>query len=169
MKQAIAKLTPDYNTARMVREYAERFYVPSIELSRRMRADDLQGAKALVAWKERVRAAWSSVTITDVSLVSPAKLAVGEEVAVTTKVHLGDLTPNDVAVEIYHGPTAGGHELTKGTIVRMQLSATASDGVCTFTGRIPTIESGSYALAARVMPYNPEMSHPYETSLVRWA
>ncbi len=169
MKQAIAKLTPDYNTARMVREYAERFYVPSIELSRRMRANELEGAKALVAWKERVRSAWASVAITDVSLVSPAELAVGEELEVTTKVRLGDLTPDDVAVEIYHGPTAGGHELTNGTIVRMRLSSTSSDGVCTFTGRIPTVESGSYALAARVMPYNPEMSHPYETSLVRWA
>ena len=172
MKQAIASLIPDFNTAHMVREYTERFYVPSIELSRKRRDDDLRGAKALVAWKERVRAAWSSVAIADVSLVSRSELAVGEKLGVEAKVQLGTLTPDDVSVELYHGREhgpRGAHELTNGAIVPMTLASVGSHGLHTFTGSIPTIESGAYAVAARVMPKNPEMSHPYETSLLRWA
>jgi hypothetical protein len=45
----------------------------------------------------------------------------------------------------------------------------AGDGAWRFTGEIPTAESGAHALAARVVPYNETMTHPYETSLIRWA
>jgi hypothetical protein len=42
-------------------------------------------------------------------------------------------------------------------------------GVHRFVGEIPTRGSGAHAFAARVMPWNAAMTHPYETSLVRWA
>ena len=97
------------------------------------------------------------------------ELAVGEDVVVEAKVRLGKLAADDVAVELYHGPTNGGHTLPSGEVVRMKLARDLGDGLFSFEGRVPTIESGAYALAARVMPYNPAMSNPYETSLVRWA
>ena len=79
-------------------------------------------------------------------------------------------SPADVAVELYHGPTAGGHELLRGAVVRMRLAGNGlAQGLYRFTGEIPTKDSGAHAFAARVMPWNASMSHPYETSLVRWA
>jgi starch phosphorylase len=169
MKSSIAKLVPRYNTARMVREYSERFYVKAIELSSRMTDRDLAGAKALTAWKERVRDAWPSVAVTGIDLQSHEEVAVGEPVRVAATVRLGPLEPGDVAVELYHGPTAGGHEIDRGTIVRMKPGERGSDGVWRFTGAIATAESGDHAFAVRVVPYNDAMSHPYETSLIRWA
>jgi starch phosphorylase len=173
MKGAIASLVPTFNTARMVREYAERFYVPSAALSLHMTADKLAAATALATWKQRVRDAWPGVKIQEVSLRSPAELKVGEKARVSAVVQLGKLTPADVAVELYHGPTSGGHELAHGEIVRMTLEETggavAADGVYRFVGEIPTKDSGAHAFAARLMPWNAAMTHPYETSLIRWA
>jgi starch phosphorylase len=169
MKNAIAKLVPAYNTARMVREYTKRFYVPAIKLTYKLTYDGLAAAKALTAWKGRVRDGWPDVAVKAIRLESPDEVAVGEPVVVSATVHLGWLTPDDVAVELYHGPTAGGHELAKGSIVRMQPTERAGDGAWHFRGEIPTHESGAHAFAARVVPYNEAMSHPYETSLIRWA
>jgi starch phosphorylase len=169
MKSSIAKLVPRYNTARMVREYSERFYVKAIDLSTRLTDRDLAGAKALTAWKERVREAWPSVAVTGIDLQSLEEVAVGEPVRVAATVRLGPLEPGDVAVELYHGPTAGGHEIERGKIVRMKPGERGSDGVWRFTGAIATDESGAHAFAVRVVPYNDAMSHPYETSLIRWA
>jgi starch phosphorylase len=169
MKNAISKLVPQYNTARMVREYAERFYVPAILHSFDMVRDDLAGAKALASWKDRVRAAWPSVTIQEIALRSPVEVQVGEVMRVEVIVQLGALSPDDVAVELYHGPTAGGHELGRGRVVRLQLAEKVGDGRYRFAGEIPANESGAYAFAARLMPWNAAMSHPYETSLIRWA
>jgi starch phosphorylase len=169
MKNAIARLVPDYNTHRMVREYTERFYLPSIRATHRMKDADLAGAKALTAWKGRVRGAWPQIAIKDVAMRSSGELKVGETMRVETAVHLGELTPDDVAVELYHGPTAGGHDLAQGALVRMRLVGNNGDRIYRFEGEIPARESGAHAFAVRVMPWNAAMSHPYETSLVRWA
>jgi starch phosphorylase len=169
MKSAIALLVPTFNTARMVREYAERFYVPGAALSHHMMADKLAAATTLAAWKQRVRDAWPEVRIQEVIMRSPEALTVGEKAVVSAVVQLGSLTPEDVAVELYHGPTEGNHELSHGEIVRMRLDGQVSNGVCRFTGEIVTKDSGAHAFAARLMPWNAAMTHPYETSLIRWA
>jgi starch phosphorylase len=169
MKSSIAKLVPAYNTMRMVREYSSRFYAPSIKLTRKMTDGELDAAKALTAWKERVRAAWQAVSVRDIRLESMDEVAVGEPLKVSATVFLGVLTPDDVAVELYHGPTSGKHEIDRGTIVRMKAVERNSEGAWHFAGEIPTQASGAHAFAARVIPYNEAMSNPYETSLVRWA
>ena len=170
MKNAISKLVPQFNTARMVREYATRFYVPSIALTHEMTDQGLAGATRLTSWKQKVREAWPSVAIKEVATKSPEELRVGEAMKVEATVQLGTLTPADVAVELYHGPTAGGHELANGEVIRMTLLGNGgAPGVYRFIGEIPTKDSGAHAFSARVMPWNAAMSHPYETSLIRWA
>ncbi len=168
MKGSISHLSPRYNTARMVREYARRFYVPSIGLHAKLVGGDLAGARALTAWKDKVRAAWPGVAVRSITTPSPGEVAVGQAVAVEATVALGTLAPSDVAVELYHGPTAGGHEIARGHIVRLTEAGKADDA-WRFVGQIPTTESGDHAFAVRVVPYNEAMSHPYETSLIRWA
>ncbi|HLK38081.1 MAG TPA: alpha-glucan family phosphorylase [Polyangiaceae bacterium] len=169
MKSTIGKLAPRYNTARMVREYVRRFYLPAIKLSRMLVSDNLASAKALTIWKDRVRDAWPGVAVREIRLESRDEVAVGESMKVSTTVHLGPLTPDDVAVELYHGPTDGGHDVTKGRIVRMRAVNRANDGDWLYAGEITASESGDHAFAARIVPYNEAMSHPYETSLIRWA
>jgi starch phosphorylase len=169
MKNAIAKLVPTYNTARMVRQYTTRFYVPAIKLTRKLIEDDLAAAKSLAAWKDRVRGAWQGVAVRDVRLESRDEVAVGEPLKVSAMVQLGTLTPDDVAVELYHGPTHGGHEIARGSIVRMRPVERDGDGTWRYAGEIRTDDSGAHAFAARIVPYNDAMSHPYETSLIRWA
>ncbi|HEY1691159.1 MAG TPA: alpha-glucan family phosphorylase [Polyangiaceae bacterium] len=169
MKHAIACLVPQYNTARMVRQYTARFYVPAIKLTHKLFDGELAAAKALTAWKDRVRGAWQGVAVEGIEVESPSELAVGEPLKVGATVRLGTLTPDDVAVELYHGPTNGGHEIGRGKIVRMHVGARLADGAWRYAGEIPTDASGAQAFAARIVPYNEAMSHPYETSLIRWA
>lgn len=178
MKDSIAKLVPEFNTSRMVKEYTERTYAPAIARAAGFAENGgLAAVEDLVAWKQRVRAGWSAVAVVDVAVAprsgAPARadseVRVGELVEVEARVRLGDLRPEDVVVELYFGPTMGGHELRAGSLARMRVVGTNPDGTHTFAGGIPTHESGSHAFAARVMPWNVAMSHPYETSLVRWA
>ncbi len=168
MKNAIKLLTPTYNTARMVREYSERFYVPSIALSGRMTDADFAGARELATWKERVRAAWPNVRVDGVEQISASQVEVGDAVHVKANVSLGGLSQSDVVVELYYGPTGGGHELSRGQLARMSVIDTAADGTLVYAGKMPASESGAHAFAVRVMPYSDAMSHPYETSLIKW-
>jgi starch phosphorylase len=168
MKNAIAKLVPRFNTSRMVRQYTTRFYVPAIKLTRQLTDDNLAGAHRLTAWKDRVRAAWPDVAVKAVHLESPDEVAVGDPVRVSADVVLGSLSPDDVAVEVYHGPTGGGQSIDRGRTVRMQVGERGADGVWRYTGEIATGQSGAHAFSVRIVPYSATMSHPYETSLIRW-
>ncbi len=167
MKATIAHCVPEFNTARMVKEYTGRFYVPSIDKTGDMMRSDLAGAKDLAAWKDRVGAAWNDVAIRDVK-VDHTELVVGEAMRVHAEVSLGAITPGDVVVEVYHGPTAGAYDLAEGTATPMKLHA-SRDGVHTFVGDVPTKESGTHAFAVRVVPYRETQSHKFETGLIRWA
>ncbi|HEX4517200.1 MAG TPA: alpha-glucan family phosphorylase, partial [Polyangiaceae bacterium] len=168
MKNAIGYLAPEFATMRMVREYTERFYVPSHKLWHRMVDGDLRGARELWAWKERVRKGWPAVRVAQVAQKSSDSVRVGDAVRVSATVELGELSPEDVVVELYYGPTQGGLELDRGQVIRMKVEEQEGSGRYRYSGDIPTRESGAHAYAVRVMPYSAAMSHPYETSLVRW-
>jgi starch phosphorylase len=168
MKNSISMLVPEFNTQRMVREYTETFYAPAITLTEKLRADNLAEARRLVEWKEKVNRAWPKVAVKSVNLRAREQLFVGEAMDVDAVVDLGSLAPEDVVVELYYGPTAGGHELGHGKVARMAMEGRNDDGLFRFRGQIPMSESGAHAFAARVMPHNPILTHPYETSLVRW-
>jgi starch phosphorylase len=116
-----------------------------------------------------VREAWPLVAVKEIRLESRDEVAVGEPVRVSAVVELGSLAPEDVAVELYHGPTGGRHEIGRGHIVRMRAVERSSSGGWLYSGEIATHESGDHAFAARVVPYSEAMSHPYETSLIHWA
>lgn len=169
MKSCIGKLVPEFNTSRMVREYAKRFYVPAIKLTQRLADGDLEAAKALCAWKNRVHETWPAVAVREVRIESEDEVPVGEPIRVSALVDLGALTPGDVAVELYYGPTSGGHEVVRGVIVPMPAVEKGENGTWRFSGEIPTKDSGAHAFSVRVVPYNEAMSHPHETSLIRWA
>ncbi|MGA2449554.1 MAG: alpha-glucan family phosphorylase [Polyangiaceae bacterium] len=169
MKNAIARLVPRFNTSRMVRQYTTRFYVPAIKLTRQLTDDNLAAAHRLTAWKERARAAWTGVAVKSIRLESADEVAVGEPVRVSAEVVLGALTPDDVAVELYHGPTGGGQSIERGRTVRMQVAERTADGSWRYAGEIATGQSGAHAFAVRIVPFSAIMSHPYETSLIRWA
>jgi starch phosphorylase len=115
-----------------------------------------------------VRKAWPLVRVVSVAQKTPENVRVGDAVSVSAAIDLGELSPEDVVVELYYGPTAGAHELAHGAIVRMKVEVEESTGRYRYAGAIPTRESGAHAYAVRVMPYSAAMSHPYETSLVRW-
>jgi starch phosphorylase len=172
MKKSISRLVPRFNTVRMVKEYAARMYVPSIARCTELAANELAGAAALASWKRRVHESWGSVRVLDVG-AKASEVRVGEAIPVEARVALGDLRPDDVAVELYYGPTLGGHDLAdiagRAQRARMHVVATNDDGTHTFAGTIPTLETGSHAFAARVMPWNTAAGDPQATSLVRWA
>jgi hypothetical protein len=51
----------------------------------------------------------------------------------------------------------------------MQVGERTPDGAWRYAGEIATGQSGAHAFAVRIVPFSAIMSHPYETSLIRWA
>jgi glycogen phosphorylase len=165
MKGAISLCVPEFNTRRMVKNYTEQMYIPSLERTMKLQERDFADAKTLAAWKQSVAQQWPGVTLGDLELSATA-LEVGQKLKVSATV--SGIAASEVAVEVYYGPTGGGHAISTGTIESMQFART-ENGAHRFETELVTKESGSQALSVRVRPMNALLSDKFGAGLLRWA
>ena len=169
MKRSISTLTPVFNTNRMVEEYVRRCYWPSNQRFQELSADGLLKAAELAKWRRRLNQNWGQVRIENVETHGADPMHVGADLDVSVRVHLGEFSPGDVEVQLYHGPLD-----TLGEISEPQTAAIGpvpssnGDGSYLFHGRIPCQRSGQYGFSVRVLPKHAGLPHLFEPGLVTW-
>ena len=170
MKASLGGLCQFFNTHRMVQEYAERFYAPAYRKFRDLAADDAKRARAMAAWKERVRTIWPEVRVESVENHSPATLPVGQPIQARVRVHLGALTPEDVSVELYHGRVNAGGQIVNGVATPMEVAGPGEGGSYTFEADpVACSDSGLHGFTVRVLPYHPDLPVALIPGLITWA
>jgi glycogen phosphorylase len=169
MKMTLKKLAPVYTTARMVREYAETYYVPAARHARLMMTDDFAKAKELVAWKGRLRQNWGSVRIEEVTAEND-HISAGETVGVTAKVALGpNITPDDIKVELYAGPVDADRRLLAPRALALTLDSGKTTGeTAIYRGTLPADRGGQQGFTVRVQPAHKDAILPQELPLIAW-
>jgi starch phosphorylase len=165
MVAAVSRLGGRFNTARMVREYAERAYAPAHREARALASDGARAAAELVAWRGRVRAAWPEVALRSVA-TADGPVSVGAQVQVEARARLGSLAPADVQVEIVIG-AIGPDGLVPESVVPAVYTGPEGDEHL-FTASLRTASSGRIAWAARVVPVRPGAGAPDRGFLVTW-
>jgi glycogen phosphorylase len=106
IRHTLRSLGPKVQAERMVREYVSTLYVPAAEASSVLGAADGFGpARELAAWKKRVAQAWPQVRIEHVEseAAGPVGQYLGSTLAVRVSVALGELSRDDVTVEVVYG------------------------------------------------------------------
>ena len=167
MKASLRTLCPELTAARMVRDYVTRLYEPTADHASRIIADDFNGAKELVAWKARVRAAWSGVSVSDVDTDGGA-VDLGAVRAVEATVVLGELKPEDVTVQLVHGPVGQGDEIVDPMLVPMT-EISSSGHEARYRGELSAGIAGRYGFTVRVLPFHPDLATPVEMGKIAWA
>jgi starch phosphorylase len=168
MKRSIATVGPFFNTARMVEEYMRTLYEPALRRYHEVTADGLARARAICAWRTRVAAAWPEVRIDSVNDRSSRPLRTGQTIAISADVHLGALTPADVAVDVYFGRLRGDHTPALGASLPLRCAEELGGGRYRFEGSVPTPETGEHAFAVRVLPRHEALPDRFATRLVAW-
>lgn len=166
-KEAMRSSLWDFSTARMVQDYTVKMYIPTAQACVRFRSDNFALARELAAWRRRVRRAWPHVRV---SAQGPdeAQLTIGDSARVTAQVVLGELTPEDVAVEIVAGEDMGGQP-ARPQAVAMRLVGRDGQGVYHYEGAFVPHITGALVYGVRVRPQHPAMLNPHEMALVVWA
>jgi starch phosphorylase len=169
MKASMKKLAPVYTTERMVREYAETYYVPAARRAKRVDENDYALARALVEWKRKLRSRWHNVKILSVNVAND-KLRAGDSAPVEALVQLGSLTPSDVSVQLYVGPVDADRNLIQAQSIPMNQDSSHGNegGVYRFVSNLPSERSGRLGFSVRVMPHNEDAILPHELPLVLW-
>ena len=167
MKSSMRKLGAGFNTHRMVREYAELCYLQAHRAGGRLKGDAFAGSKGLAAWRARVTAQWSQLSIRIEETGKEKEVAVGSAVAVTVRARLGSLPAEDVSVEICHGPLDSTGEIRDGGVVRARHEGREGEEDI-FRAEIPCKVTGRYGYTARVLPRHPDLVNPLTPLLLTW-
>ena len=168
MKNCLRKLAPVFNTNRMVREYAEMFYVPAHQRGRALAADGLQRAIALARIKERLRQKWSGIRIVAVHNSGNGHYLIGDTMQVEVLVDLPDIDPSDVSVQLFAGPITATGQIGSPQVLPMTHSKLIANNRHLFSGTIDCRTSGRQGFAVRVLPGNSDLATPFEPGLIAW-
>ena len=170
MKSSMAEICPVFNTNRMLREYTERFYLPARNKFQELYADDQIKAKDLTKWKSHVIQNWSKIKFLKLQEDGIKETHVGSKIEIKATISLGNLNPDDINVEIYHGDINSRHTIVGGVSELMSCTGEASsENVYTFEGSISCSKSGLYGYTVRILPKSENLTHPHETGLILWA
>jgi len=170
MRESIRSVTPVFNTHRMVKEYTERLYIPAARSHENFAQNGCEPATQLSHWKARMRKDWPQVRIHDVQVGNKDRqnILVGESLQVSAHVYLGDVDPNHVRVEAYHGEADNGG-IKNPSVSVLNASGRNGDGSYLYQGSVPASESGAYGFSVRVVPTHPHLMQSHELRLIAWS
>jgi len=170
MKASIQTLCGFFNTHRMVGEYTGRFYLPTATHCREMTADGMARAKALAAWKTRLRNEWPQVRVESAEADEITEIEVGSEFHVRARVFLGSLTPDDVRVELYMGEVDAADEIVGAEAAPMEPVGPEGEGSYVYrTDAITCQRSGLHGYTVRILPYHPDLTTSFLPGFIVWA
>ena len=168
MKASMSRLTPVFNTNRMVAEYAEKFYIPAHNRHQRLSSDNGHRVFPVVEWRKRIRYHGGEVKILDITSDRPRDIVVGAKFPVTARLQLGQVLPGDIQVQIYYGNVDAEGRIVAGKAASMhQVESTGTDFV--YKGEVECSDSGSCGFTVRVLPFNTDAILPYEMPWIVWA
>ncbi|MCX7745603.1 MAG: alpha-glucan family phosphorylase [Clostridia bacterium] len=172
MKESIKSLSGLYSTQRMVQEYTEKMYVPSMVRLDKISQSNYSFVRELADWKSSIEKNWPQVQIMAEKTMNQLKeqsLFAGQELKISTTVYLGSINPSYVKVEVYYGPISKNNMIDTPEIIEMKLENDKLDyGTYRYSADIKLVEGGEYGYTFRVLPYHPDLINKFDPGLIRW-
>ena len=181
MKSSIAQTVPEFNTHRMLAEYTRRLYNPAAARWRYLTAEAMTRARAFAKWKSEMKQTWPEFEVQDVIMevgngagnerLNPKQpqLKIGSELKVRALIKLGKAGPDEVSVQLYHGPVDTWGGIKDGSAVTMSYEQPSDqEGEHWFTGSMPCTRTGQHGATVRVLPRHRDLANPHELGLILW-
>ncbi len=167
IRHTLRTLGPKVQAERMVREYTSALYVPAAAASRALAdAEGYGPARALAAWRQRVIAAWPQVRIEHVESEAAGQL-LGSALTVRVSVALGELSPDDVTVEVVYGrPDEDGNIVAPAYATLSAEGVSEVSGLERYCGEVPLDRPGPFGYTVRVLPHHRLLDSRAEMGLV---
>lgn len=161
IRASMSRLTPQFSSNRMVREYVERVYLPAADVVRRRLEDGGKLAIDLETWERRLREGWTGLQFGDLQ-VERAQ----DHWRFTVQVYVGTLDPDQLRVELYADPMRAGEPPLRITMGRGESLPGPLRGYL-FQAECPA-ERPSHHFTPRILPFHTEATVPIEAPLILW-
>lgn len=167
MKKSMQTIAAQFNSHRMVEDYVNHMYLPSAINWHMIRADDFTSVRDLASWIKDLRARWHRMEIIEKRADTKPGIHVGDSIKIEVVMRLGEISPRDIAVDIYYGRVNSKAEfIDRATIPLSDYSS--SDSLTVFRGEVPCNEVGRFGFRVRVLPAHPLLRTPHALGLILW-
>lgn len=170
MKNSIKSLAWNYSTDRMVKEYAERMYLPAMEGSEKLSIDNCSAARSLSSFKQHLKNNWAQVQLMaekNENELKDYKSNSGQELFLTVNAQLGAMDPSQVEIEVYYGSFENG-SITSPRSAGMDCVEKLGDSLYKYSINLKIEDGGEYAYTFRATPKHPDLINRFDTGLIRW-
>ena len=169
IKNTFAQVSPNFTTARMIRDYQDRFYKPQAERSTRLIASDYKLAKEIAKWKSGVSAVWDQIEVKNVQITDGITnvLKIGEVYPARVVVDIKGLKPEDLSVEMVI--TENGKDTRPTLIECLPFTVEKAEGqLITYKLDLNLMNAGAFGYAIRIVPNHPELPHRQDFHHLKW-
>jgi starch phosphorylase len=168
MKESIKMTMLRFSSCRMMDEYEKRFYIPAANRLRSLIANDAQEARNLAIQQKRFKSLWGHIWVETPVRDKDGPFRVGESFRVSAKVHLGELSPDEVEVELYYGKLKFINILLSSHKQRMTVQEKCKKGHYLYACTVTCKASGRYGFTVRVTPKGDDRIK-FTPGFVTWA
>ncbi len=168
MKASLHRLCPVFNSHRMVEEYWSRFYMPASEKGFQLMENERKRLKSLAEWRQKIMFNWQNVAIKDIRMEEVAEIFLGTLYHVEVDLFLGELSPDDLIVEVYCGKINPSDRFTDSFTQVMNLKETTRKYLCKYSCEIQFTDVGHFGLNIRITPNHPFPESRHAMGLVIW-
>ena len=168
IKNTVARVACNFTTNRMLTDYCTQYYIPQARRAGELISDDYRLARQIALWKNRVRRAWKSIEV--VSRTNPDAsyvLSPKNDLDVEVVLNLGDLTPDDIGLEMLFATSDRKRQLHIQDKCEFKL-VEFNDGIAKYQASILPERSGMYQVATRMYAKHPLLPHRQDFGLVKW-
>lgn len=165
IKNSIGHIAPHFTMKRMIDDYIIRFYDPESRRFNALAANDFALAKEIVAWKEKVVAAWDGIKVLDFQADGPIASSTGQTYNVKAVIDTNGLG-RSIGLEFVVYRVKDGEEHLYET---KQFTVTKEDnGILTYELHDKIHDAGVFRYGFRLYPTNPNLAHRQDFAYVRW-
>ena len=165
MKRSVAKITPVFNTHRMVREYYQRMYQPAHKFGKLLLTNG--NAASVANWRKHILNNWPRTRVSlDSQRVEKLVLS-GRNVVVHAKVWLADLKPEEVSAQLYIGKPDPKGAISGGDVIEMSHEKREGE-THIYRAEIPATGNGRQDFAIRIIPHHKDIPHPFTPAFMKW-
>ena len=160
MRASMARLTPRFCVNRTVREYTEAHYLPAASAYRERAADQGAAGLRVAKWRRTLDEKWATLHFGEVK----AEIR-GDQHVFEVQVHLADLDPEAVRVELYADAVMGGAPVRQE--MKRVLQRTGASGDYVYGAAVSAARPPS-DYTARVIPHCDGVAIPLEDARILW-
>ena len=161
MRVSMARLTPQFSTNRMLRQYTEELYIPAAAALRARVGNGGKAGLEIEEWRDRINRHWSNVHFGNMELQQGE-----QEMVFRVQIYLDDLEPDDLTAELYADPANPDAHPEIITMERKEKLAGAVNGFI-YQASVPARRPPS-DYTPRVRAWHPSVVIPLEESHILW-